>query len=82
MLQVALQAPMVEQLREVAQRSNSSLFATVLAAFKVLLRRFSGREDLIVGTPSSGRGRPDLEGNLVGCFVNLVALRTSVSGKC
>ena len=80
-LQVALQIGMVEQLKEVAQHSSSSLFATVLAAFKVLLRRFSGRDDLIVGTPSSGRGRPDLEGNLVGCFVNLVALRTNMAGK-
>lgn len=79
-MQVALQVGMVEQLKKVAQSSGSSLFATVLAAFKVLLRRFSGRDDLIVGTPSSGRGRPDLEGNLVGCFVNLVPLRTNMAG--
>ena len=72
---------MVEQLRKVAQRSGSSLFATVLAAFKILLRRYSGRDDLIVGTPSSGRGRPDLTGNLVGCFVNLVPLRTNMAGE-
>lgn len=72
---------MVEQLKQVAQQSGSSLFATVLAAFKVLLRRCSGRDDLIVGTPSSGRERPDLTGGLVGCFVNLVALRTSMAGE-
>ncbi|KAL3155304.1 hypothetical protein ABBQ32_013085 [Trebouxia sp. C0010 RCD-2024] len=71
----------VRQLRQVAQKSGSSLYVTVLAAFKVLLRRFSGREDLVVGTPTSGRNRPDLEGGLVGCFVNLTMLRTSLAGS-
>ncbi len=71
----------VEQLRRLAQRCGSSLFVTVLAAFKVLLRRYSGRDDLVVGTPSSGRNRPDLEGGLVGCFVNLTALRTDMTGS-
>ena len=71
----------VEQLKRLAQRCSSSLFVTVLAAFKVLLRRYSGRDDLVVGTPSSGRNRPDLEGGLVGCFVNLTALRTDMTGS-
>ncbi len=71
----------VEQLKQLAQRCGSSLFVTVLAAFKVLLRRYSGRDDLVVGTPSSGRNRPDLEGGLVGCFVNLTALRTDMTGS-
>ncbi|KAL0031995.1 hypothetical protein WJX79_011002 [Trebouxia sp. C0005] len=71
----------VEQLKRLAQRCSSSLFVTVLAAFKVLLRRYSGRDDLVVGTPSSGRNRPDLEGGLVGCFVNLTALRTDMTGR-
>ena len=70
----------VEKLRELAQQCGSSLFVTVLSAFKVLLRRYSGRDDLVVATPSSGRNRPDLEGGLVGCFVNLTALRTDMSG--
>ena len=54
---------------------------TVLAAFKVLLAKYSSRDDLVVGTPSSGRHRPELQGNTVGCFVNLTALRTSLAGK-
>lgn len=80
-LQVNLSVTLVPQLRDLAQRSGSSLFVTVLAAFKVLLLRYSGREDLVVGTPSLGRGRPDLQGNLVGCFVNLTMLRTSLPGE-
>lgn len=71
----------MRQLRQVAQKCGSSLYVTVLAAFKVLLRRMSGREDLVVGTPTSGRNRPDLEGGLVGCFVNLTMLRTSLAGS-
>ena len=54
---------------------------TVLAAFKVLLAKYSSRDDLVVGTPSSGRHRPELQGNTIGCFVNLTALRTSLAGK-
>ncbi len=54
---------------------------TVLAAFKVLLAKYSSRGDLVVGTPSSGRDKPELQGNTVGCFVNLTALRTSLAGK-
>ena len=80
-MQVTIPVKGVEQLRRLAQRCGSSLFVTVLAAFKVLLRRYSGRDDLVVGTPSSGRNRPDLEGGLVGCFVNLTALRTDMTGS-
>ncbi len=81
LLQVYLDVQLVKQLRNLAQHSGNSLFVTVLAAYKVLLRRYSGRDDLGVGTPSAGRSRPDLQGNLVGCFVNLIALRTSLAGK-
>ena len=72
---------MVCRLRFLAQVSGSSLFVTVLAAFKVLLAKYSSRDDLVVGTPSSGRHRPELQGNTIGCFVNLTALRTSLAGK-
>lgn len=80
-LQVNLPVKLVHQLRHLAQRSGSSLFVTVLAAFKVLLRRYSNRADLVVGTPSSGRRTPALQGNLIGCFVNLTMVRTSMTGK-
>jgi amino acid adenylation domain-containing protein len=50
----------------------------MLAAFKVLLARWSGQEDLVVGTPIAGRQRTELEG-LIGFFVNTLALRTDVS---
>src|SRR5258707_14852047 len=52
---------------------------TVLAAFKVLLYRHSGQEDIRVGTPVAGRNQQELE-ELIGFFINTLALRSQVSG--
>ena len=51
---------------------------TLLAAFKVLLYRYSGQEDICVGTPVAGRNQQELEG-LIGFFINTLALRSQVS---
>ena len=53
---------------------------TLLAAFKVLLYRYTGQEDIVVGTPIAGRNRQELEG-LIGFFVNTLVLRTDLSGN-
>ena len=53
---------------------------TLLAAFKVLLYRYTGQEDLIVGSPIANRHRKELEG-LIGFFVNTLAIRTDLSGN-
>ena len=52
---------------------------TLLAAFKALLWRYTGQDDVVVASPVAGRTRPEVEG-LIGFFVNLLALRTSLSG--
>jgi len=52
---------------------------TLLAAFNVLLRRYSRQDDIVIGSPISGRDRPETEG-LIGMFVNTLALRTDLSG--
>jgi non-ribosomal peptide synthetase component F len=52
---------------------------TLLAAFKVLLHRYTGQEDVVVGSPIAGRNRAELEG-IIGFFVNTLVLRTDVSG--
>ena len=57
------------------------MIVTGLSAFKVLLAKYSSRNDLVVGTPSSGWHRPELQGKTVGSFVNLTTLRTSLAGK-
>ena len=52
----------------------------VLATFNVLLHRYSGEDDIVVGTPISGRQRSELE-NIVGFFLNTLAIRSDVSGN-
>ncbi len=53
---------------------------TLFAAFNVLLSRYSGQDDILVGSPIAGRNRLELE-NLIGFFVNTLALRTDLSGR-
>jgi amino acid adenylation domain-containing protein len=55
-------------------------FMTLLAAFQTLLYRYTGQDDIIVGTPSAGRNRPELE-PLIGPFINPLALRTNLGGN-
>ncbi|WP_194972389.1 non-ribosomal peptide synthetase [Aquiflexum lacus] len=69
----------VSQLRELDQKHQSTLFMTLLAAFKTLLYRYSGQEDICVGTPVAGRESSETE-NLIGFFVNTLALRSNLRG--
>lgn len=66
-----------EGLRSLARAKGVSLFVLTLAAFKVLLARYSGATDIVVGTPMSNRTRTELE-SIVGFFVNTVVLRTGL----
>ncbi|HEX8696633.1 MAG TPA: amino acid adenylation domain-containing protein [Longimicrobium sp.] len=65
--------------REWAAREGATPFMTLLAAFAAVLHRWSGEEDLVVGTPIANRTRPELEA-LIGFFSNTLALRADVSG--
>ena len=59
--------------------AGSTPFMTLLGAFLALLQRYTSQEDLVVGTPLAGRGRPEVQG-LIGFFVNTLALRASLAG--
>ncbi|MEM0939407.1 MAG: amino acid adenylation domain-containing protein, partial [Bacteroidota bacterium] len=61
-----------------SQREGTTVFMTLLAAFKVLMSRYSGQEDVCVGTPVANRTQKELEG-VIGFFVNTLALRTQVT---
>ncbi|WNV05995.1 amino acid adenylation domain-containing protein [Candidatus Methylospira mobilis] len=65
---------------EIGQRNGSTLFMTLLAAFQLLLARYSGQSDISVGTPVANRIRTEVEG-LIGFFVNTLVLRTDLSGN-
>jgi amino acid adenylation domain-containing protein len=62
-----------------ARAEGATRFAVLLGAFQLLLSRWSGQDDVVVGSPVAGRGRPETEG-MVGLFVNTLALRTDLSG--
>ncbi|MFY0567871.1 non-ribosomal peptide synthase/polyketide synthase [Archangium lansingense] len=76
---VELSLELSEALEALAQREGCSLFMVLLAGFQAVLARWSGQEDVVVGTPVAGRTRAEVEG-LIGLFVNTLVLRTDVSG--
>ena len=63
-----------------AQVEEVTLFILLLTAFNTILYRYTGQEDLVIGTPASGRPRQELE-QLIGFFVNTLVLRTQLSGE-
>src|SRR6185436_4020401 len=73
-----LSAGLSAALRALSKREDATLYMTMLAAFQVLLMRYSGQTDLVIGTPIAGRTRTELEG-LIGLFINTLALRTSLA---
>ncbi len=76
---VRLPAPLVDELRALARQADATLFMTLLAACQALLYRWTGQRDVMVGTLTGNRARPELEG-LIGFFVNTLPLRAEVSG--
>jgi amino acid adenylation domain-containing protein len=69
---------LLDALKDLSRREGVSLYMTLLAAFKTLLARYAGQDQVIVGTPIANRNRIDIE-NLIGFFVNTLVLRTHVS---
>ncbi|MCH6257181.1 amino acid adenylation domain-containing protein [Puniceicoccaceae bacterium K14] len=65
---------------ELGKRSDASSFMLLLAGFSATLSRFSGQDDIVVGSPTSGRDHADLE-NIMGMLVNTLALRSFPSGE-
>ena len=72
-------APVTSRLKELGRGQDATLFMALVAACQVLLARWSGQDDIAVGTVTSGRDRAELEG-LVGFFVNTLVLRSQVQG--
>ncbi|MCR6482002.1 amino acid adenylation domain-containing protein [Amycolatopsis sp. OK19-0408] len=70
---------LAQSLGELSREHGVTLFMTLLAAYQVLLARYSGQEDFAVGSSSAGRGLPELEG-VVGMFINMLPLRAQLEG--
>src|ERR1044072_6359471 len=75
-----LSKELAEQLRALSRREGVTLYMTLLAALQTLLARYTGQEDIAVGTPIANRRHAEIE-NLIGFFVNTLVLRTDVSGN-
>ncbi|MFC6091783.1 amino acid adenylation domain-containing protein [Saccharothrix lopnurensis] len=76
-LEFAVDAATTEALRELARSTRVSLYAVLLSAWYLVLAGYTGRRDLVVGTPWANRGRPEFD-HTVGFFANLLALRVRV----
>jgi amino acid adenylation domain-containing protein len=76
---VALSPELQERLQALGQSEGTTLFMTLLSAFQVLLSKYAGSEDVVVGSPIAGRTRREVE-SLIGFFINTLVLRTDVSG--
>ncbi|MNW50033.1 Tyrocidine synthase 3 [compost metagenome] len=68
-----------QQLHQLAATCGSTLYMVLLSAYNVLLSKYSGQDDIIVGTPVAGRAHPDVE-PLLGMFVNTLAIRNYPAG--
>jgi acyl carrier protein len=77
---LALPNNVTERLKTLSRQQGVTIFMSLVAAFKVLLHRYTGQDDIIVGTPIANRNRLEIEG-LIGFFVNTLVLRTDLSGN-
>jgi len=68
-----------EKLKEISRQKRVTLFMTLLSAFNILLARFSGQEDICIGTPTANRNHLWIE-NMIGFFVNMLVIRTDLTG--
>ncbi|WP_236062145.1 non-ribosomal peptide synthetase [Actinacidiphila acididurans] len=75
-----LPAHVMDGVRELSRRTGVTPFMTLLAAYVVLLHRYSRQEDVVVGVPVANRGQSEVE-RLIGYFVNTLAIRNDVSGN-
>lgn len=76
---LVLSQPITVELKALSQQEKTTLFMTLLAIFKTLLYRYTGQDDIVVGTTISGRNRSEIE-ELIGFFVNTLVMCTDLSG--
>ena len=79
-IDIEISASLTTELRRIARSAGATLFMTVMAAFQSLLARYSGQDDIAVGTAIANRPTVETEG-LVGFFANTLVLRTDLSGE-
>lgn len=76
---LVLSQTLTKELKNLSRHSGVTLFMTLLTAFKILLYRYTGQTDILVGSPIANRNRAEVK-SLIGFFVNILVLRTDLSG--
>jgi len=76
----SLEKELTRQLKILAQTEEATFYMVMLAAFQVLLHRYTGQDDILVSSPVSGRSRAEFK-EVVGCFFNIVLMRANLSGR-
>ncbi|KXJ38924.1 non-ribosomal peptide synthetase [Bacillus spizizenii] len=71
----SLQSSLIRSLQEMSQQTGTTLYMVLLAAYNVLLHKYTGQEDIVVGTPVSGRNHPNIE-SMIGIFIQTMGIRT------
>jgi amino acid adenylation domain-containing protein len=79
-LPISIDRELTQGLRNLSNSYGGTVFMTILAAWAAVLSRLSGQQDLVIGTPSANRGRPETEG-LIGFFINSLALRINLADQ-
>ncbi|BDB91598.1 hypothetical protein BSG8_03500 [Bacillus subtilis subsp. natto] len=74
---IKLDAGVKDRLNRLAEQNGATLYMVMLSAYYTLLSKYTGQDDIIVGTPSAGRNHSDTEG-IIGMFVNTLAIRSEV----
>jgi acyl carrier protein len=77
---ILLSEDLTAGLKQLSRAEGVTLFMTLLTAFQTLLYRYTGQDDIVIGTPIAGRNRADIEG-LIGFFVNTLVLRTKIPAE-
>ena len=77
---LVLSRNLLSEINALCRRERVTMFMTLLAAFQVLLQKYSGQDDIVVGAPIAKRDRPELE-TLIGFFINSLVLRTDLTGN-
>lgn len=78
-VRITVPGPLLARLRQLSGEHRVTLFMTLLAGFNILVRRYTGQTDLVIGSTLAGRDAAETE-HLIGFFINTLALRTDLSG--
>jgi amino acid adenylation domain-containing protein len=77
---LCLSSALTKKIRQACQTEGVTLFMMLMAAYQILLHRYTGEEDIVVGTPIAGRQQPETEA-LIGLFINTLAMRGNLAGN-